>query len=563
MALAAAAFAAAATKLRSNDLWWHLASGRWILAHGSVPRADPFTFTSGGTPWIDHGWLWQLAAIALERSAGVASIALLKIAACILFVLLAWIVLRRAGWEAHAASVLVLLCLAVARFRFADRPEGVALGLLALFLFLLVSEAIPTAGRAAGAAAVCVLWANVHASVLIAPVLAGAAAAGSLVAAALASLRREERAALFVRRARTEGMLALVGGVSILLNPYGYRLALVPFRLRAILANPKISNPEWPPPALRDFPIFYLLVIAVFAFALWRVARRIDPSTWRGLFLAGTTAWLALGSLRHVGIFCVTLPFAAAAAGRPLPSRPRSGEDPSGRRPPFPAEIAPLWGIAAVVLFLLVPGRSVAPPGFGVESGRFPVEETDWVERTLDPPRRMYNDVAMGGYLIWRLYPGDQAFIDGRNEVHARLLAESAGAVDNGRAWQALLDRYDIQAAMVQYRDELIEVSGPAGTSRHTFAPLHFPRSRWALVQWGDGAMVFLRRGGRFQAVIDRGEYSVIDPEDWRYQLDRCADGDTALCAGIRAELQTRMMQSPVPERAVALARRLASLPQE
>jgi len=44
--------------------------------------------------------------------------------------------------------------------------------------------------------------------------------------------------------------------------------------------------------------------------------------------------------------------------------------------------------------------------------------------------------------------PEDRVFIDGRNEIHATLLHEIAEALDDGRAWSALLDRYGIQAAI-------------------------------------------------------------------------------------------------------------------
>src|SRR6185436_5734780 len=48
---------AAATTLspiRNYDYWWHLKTGALIVSQGQVPRVDPYSFTSPGTPWIDH-----------------------------------------------------------------------------------------------------------------------------------------------------------------------------------------------------------------------------------------------------------------------------------------------------------------------------------------------------------------------------------------------------------------------------------------------------------------------------------------------------------------------------
>ena len=47
-------------KVKSYDVFWHLASGRWIVEHGRIPRTDPFRFTSHGAPWVDHEWLFQV-----------------------------------------------------------------------------------------------------------------------------------------------------------------------------------------------------------------------------------------------------------------------------------------------------------------------------------------------------------------------------------------------------------------------------------------------------------------------------------------------------------------------
>jgi hypothetical protein len=200
--------------------------------------------------------------------------------------------------------------------------------------------------------------------------------------------------------------------------------------------------------------------------------------------------------------------------------------------------------MAAAALILAGPRAGVSSAGTGVEADRFPVEETDWVEAHLAAPRRMYNDVAHGGYLIWRLYPGDQVFIDGRNEVHAALLREIAASLDDGRAWGALLERHGLQAAMLRYREERIGVRGSLQEAR-SFSALHFPKSSWALVHWGDTAMVFVRRGGAADALIAGNEYRSLNPEDWEYQLARCVRGDADLQAGILEELGRRLGEGP------------------
>lgn len=33
------------TTMRGSDLWWHIATGRWILAHKALPLTDSWSFT--------------------------------------------------------------------------------------------------------------------------------------------------------------------------------------------------------------------------------------------------------------------------------------------------------------------------------------------------------------------------------------------------------------------------------------------------------------------------------------------------------------------------------------
>jgi hypothetical protein len=88
---------AGAFRVRAYDLFWHLAAGRWIAEHGRLPRSDPFRFTHDGAPWVDHEWLFQVAAHGLERLMGVAGLEGVRIAAAVGLAALLLVALRRSG----------------------------------------------------------------------------------------------------------------------------------------------------------------------------------------------------------------------------------------------------------------------------------------------------------------------------------------------------------------------------------------------------------------------------------------------------------------------------------
>jgi len=540
-ALAVAAASAAATRVAANDLWWHLRAGEWIVSHAAVPRADAFSFTSAGTPWVDHGWLWQVVAWLMHDHLGLAGLAILKLSSAALVAALSFAALRRRGVAPLPSVVVVLVCLAGARFRLTDRPEAASLALFAIFAFVVLIADLTPARRALAAAAVSCLWASVHAGVLLAPAIAGAASLGSFMEGTRARRAGRPGAAPALARARGEGLAAAAAAAGALVNPYGLRIFLVPWKLGAALADPRLVNPEWLPPSMATFPLFHTVMAACIVWFAVRILRRHEASAWRSMLLVAGMGTLALSGARHIGFFFAALPFALALA-RDAADRPPAG--------PRGAVLATVLAAGAAVAFPLAPSPLAAPPGFGVDESRFPVAESDYVASRLRAPRRLYNDVGQGGYLIWRLYPEDRVFIDGRNEVHAALLGEIAEALDDGRGWASLLDRHDVRGAVVGYREQRIEVAGRPVEMARSFAALHFPRSKWALVFWGDAAMVFLRRGGEIDALISSDEYRFVHPEDAAYQLERCRHGDQALLAGVLGDLRRRVAASPRSARA-------------
>ena len=46
--------------LSDGDSWWHLAAGKWILAHQQVPSTDPFSHSRPGAPWHPQEWLSEV-----------------------------------------------------------------------------------------------------------------------------------------------------------------------------------------------------------------------------------------------------------------------------------------------------------------------------------------------------------------------------------------------------------------------------------------------------------------------------------------------------------------------
>ncbi len=418
----------------------------------------------------------------------------------------------RSGLSPPAALLVSLACVVGARPRFFLRPELVTLLVVPAACWLYLTRRDRTTWTwLVWLAAIMVIGANSHGGALVVPFLLG----GMLAAETLQTLIQ--------RRWRTpevaSGFAAVaVAALALLVNPYGWRLYEVPFKLAHLVDQPHIPNPEWVSPTFAQTPSLYLaLIVAVIIMGI----RERNLARWALLAMASA---LAFRHIRNLGLFFVLLPLAAA----PALASWRALARPAAERGRVFRRTAVLAVLAAVVLAVSVAASRWPVFGFTFAEGYYPSAACDFLDREGLPHDQLYNDVRFGGYLIERYAPSRLVFQDDRNEIHEHLLREiwRIFQTTDVRAWNSLLESYGCDTALVRYHPPLqVEPPDGEGVTLRGFSARWFPSRDWALVYWDDIAMVFVRRRNAPSALLERCEYRIIRPDDlehleWQLRQD-------------------------------------------
>jgi len=499
-------------EIYDSDFWWHLKTGQYIVENRALPVPDPFAFTTAGAGEayageaitrhfnLTHEWLAQVLLYLVWRAAGFGGVVLFRAtllaAFCGLVGLVAW--RRCAGFYRSLAAACAAAGIAI---RFAlDRPYLIA------FLLLAATIAILEYRRSVWLLPpLFLVWANCHGGFFLGWLVLGAYSAEAVW-----------------NRTGSARRLCLASALSLLLsgvNPNGYRILQVLLYYRASSQTKNLL--EWARPVAFAFSEFTVLWLGAALLMLW-AWRRVRPVDWI-LFTAFAAA--AFSAQRNTILVGLIAPIVIVSYlpwdrlwKRTLPALL-----------PFAASLvligtgmAASWGSAFQLR---------------AAEWRYPAGAADFLlaHRIAGP---IFNTYEYGGYLIWRLWPEQRVFIDGRSlseslfQDYGKILynVEESG----GSNAQQLLDRYGVQTIVMntfEYSQGLVYRLAPALADPQ--------QTDWKLVYDDPTAIVLMRHPPAGVAPLD--SLRVLTHMEAECELHLQHEPRQPLCARALAQVFTQV----------------------
>lgn len=441
------------------DLTYHLRAGAEMLATGRFLAADTWTFTAAGTPWVNQQWGAQLVLHLVELAGGWVGLALFRAVLIGLIFGLVLATTRRRGLDARSAALLTLAAFVVALPALALRPQLLGLACFAVVL-LLVTDRRDHPGRLWLVPVIVAVWANIHGSFFLGPLVLGLAWLEDL----------HDR----VERPHRTLAAALVSAAAACLTPFGpwvWAYAV------GMSTNPAVTAriTEWQPTSLRDASglLFFGSVLGVVAL----LVRRGSATPWP------TIAWLAaffvIGVYAQRGIAWWPLAAVAALAGPVVPVR----EDRERPVTPLLRRLnLTVVGLLAVAGVALLPTWRATDPGTGAPRGLLahaPSSISGYLREHLEPGDRILDAQPWGSWLEYA-FPNALVAIDSRIEMFpAQVWADYEAVLAGVDGWQARVAEWGVRYVVLDQ---------PASATRD-----RFEADGWQAVHEADDGVVLTR----------------------------------------------------------------------
>jgi len=491
------AFLANLRTVTDPDLFWQLASGRWVVQHRQIASTDVFSYTAQGQPWI-YPVGSELLFYAVHRIGGYVLLSWLGAVASVGTLLL----LLRRGSAATAA--IAIFAAPIIAGRTGPRADMFSVVLFAAFLSILWENYETGRARLWLLPLLMVAWVNLHPGFVAGLALMLAFVGLDLLDMAVA---RESHATSLEKLKRA---LPFYAGTALatLVNPWGWNVYSELIRQDRAMAVHAGSIAEWGRIplnwiaasailGLRNPRSTYYILLAIAVLAVWIAIwqRKLGAAI---LLLASIYASVEYARMSALAACVVVM-----VGGTLLSSSARQIE--SRMLAPNVRWIlaAGLTGLLAIVVALrcddIIRNRNIYVWNFGAGLGsRFPEGGAAFIEREK-LPGEVFNTYNEGGYLTWRLGPARRDYLDGRalpfgSDIfqHERELLQSA--LDS-EAWQREAAHYNINTILL-----------PVNRFENDLGSLKYycQSVNWRPVYLDETSAVFVRRTAQTEDLIRR-----------------------------------------------------------
>jgi len=511
------------------DLWWHLATGRYMVETGRIPRTDPFSYTAAGRPWVAHEWLAEIAMYLLYRSGGYL-VAVIVFAAIVTLTFFAvFRTLRLLGVSVVATTCITFWVAAMSLAGWNVRPQVFSYLFFSLYLYLLLRSRQKRDRWLWLLPGVMALWVNLHAGYIMGLMLLGMFLFGeglnwlrdgrtgrhgdtetrgrgdpetgehgdgehpglraqdsalgtqdSAISIQDHAFRTRNRTSMLSRRGLA---IAAATVLATAVNPQGPSMLLYPLTYAGTQNASMKYIAEWQSPNFHDY-FFFVFGTSMMVLMLAPRRRPLDWSV--GIPVLVLTA-MSLQSVRVIPFYALAVaPLLGMRLARQRPASTKGevrsaeyGATDQGTAQGTThrarcASHSSAWNWLLLPLCLAAMGSTLyfsdrAQLGPEPRTVDYPAAGVRYL-RDAGLTGNLFNTYRWGGFLIWSFYPERKVFIDGRADMYGdQFVADYRRVYDARAGWRDVLDEHQVEVALIEKDSALATLLAASGEWQEAF----------------------------------------------------------------------------------------------
>ncbi|HTD18911.1 MAG TPA: hypothetical protein VK667_05200 [Ktedonobacteraceae bacterium] len=449
------------------DIWWHLRNAEYLFQHHQFPRADMYSFTVEGHPWINHEWLSEIPYYLAWRAGGLSGVdAVMFATISLIFLGLLYLSYMETR---HFKAAIVACCFLTFIASVSFGPRTILFGYLYLVLLLVILQRFRQKGNAPLwlIPPLFCLWANTHGSWSLGLIVFSIITAAGFAQGSWGRVDAQRWTPSQMGKLAVTGLASVA---ALFVNPFGSRLVFYPFDM-AFRQKLNISHvAEWVSVDFHDLRgkfvlalLLTLLVTALLRRTRWRLAE------------LGLVLFALYSGLTYVRFLFLLAIVIAPVLTRILEFVPQYR----------PKADTPL--INALVICLMI-GSIIHywPTSAEMQksiSEKYPTQALTYL-KAHPPNGPVLNFYLWGGYLAWN--DRDlKVFIDSRVDIY-----EYAGVLKD---YLDLLNLSQSKSILDKYKIRYVLFPQPGGYSESALTYVLEHDSQWKVI-YSDATTVLLER---------------------------------------------------------------------
>ncbi|MBM4159209.1 MAG: hypothetical protein FJ216_10595 [Ignavibacteria bacterium] len=492
-----------------DDIFWHLATGKYIVENKTVPSTDVFGFASQGVQWIPFEWGWDVLSYVIFSVGDFTGLYVLNaLLTALIFYLLYNILDKYKIPFFYSLFFLIILALGI-KYRLGIKPQMFSYLFLILTLKIIVDYKYFKANPnyLFFIPFIFLLWTNMHMGVLTGILLFFV-----FVVSEIYLLYKNKNAGN-----RNLYILLAAFGISVaamLINPNSYNTYLYTYSHSQMKMLDEIY--EWYSPfhqqyAGKLFIYIYYLFLAGFFVVLYDSYRK---KYWFPAVVYLLFAVISVRGVRFTTDFMLASTVFFAFSFYDL----YSGKNYFRKICSNKLSVYFLSGIL-ILFIILIPGNNLfrfigfnSVFGTGIYEPTFPVDAFRFIKdnKVYEEGNRPFHTFDYGGYFVWNFY-GSKNFIDSRN-LYDSLYYDFKKIYNKSPDYLVLIDKYDFDYFVV-FRPAL----SPQDLENSVVSYLSRNNDKWKLIYFDNQSLLFVKNNVSFADLIAKYEFKFFTPYNLIY----------------------------------------------